>query len=79
MLWWNVERTYAERSYALRAGRRRVVQREGRGPRHCPGHVGDAVMDHPFLDIGWAIMRSRAARLKAAALIDGKPNLAAYA
>ena len=51
-------------------GQRRVVEREGRGPRDRPRHVGDAVMDHPLLDKSRVGVGRRTAGLDAAALID---------
>ena len=52
-------------------GQRGIVQRKGRCSRHRARHVGDAIMDHAFLDEHRVVVRCRTRGFEAAPLIDG--------
>ena len=58
-------------SERLHVRQRGVRQRERRGARHRPGHIGHAVVDHALEHIGRLGVGGRAAGFEAAALIDG--------
>ncbi len=48
-----------------------VGEREGRGARHGAGHVGDAVVHHPLLDVDRVRVGGRPGGLEATPLVDG--------
>src|SRR6266567_3772351 len=50
--------------------KRRIVEREGGGARHCARHVGDAIMYHVVELVGWVRMRRGTGGFRTAALID---------
>src|SRR5262249_20660041 len=52
-------------------GEGHVAERVGAGAPDGARHVGDAVMDDVFLDVGRVVVGRRAARFDASALVDG--------